>query len=159
MTVALLSDPACGRYSTGLGHPEREARHAAVSDALASLPGCMQVAAPPVERAHLVRAHDAAYVDGLFAHDPVTSRIALDAGVHYAYTGNVHDEGGGSTYCSNCGERLIGRDWYQLTEWTLTDDGHCQHCGSACHGHFDGPPGTWGARRLPVRMADYAESP
>ncbi|MCH7727515.1 MAG: AmmeMemoRadiSam system radical SAM enzyme [Planctomycetes bacterium] len=87
-------------------------------------------------------------------------RIAIDSGVHYAYTGNVHDEGGGSTYCSGCGERLIGRDWYVLTEWTLTDDGRCPHCGSACHGIFDGPPGTWGARRLPVKMADYAtESP
>ncbi|HIM56858.1 MAG TPA: AmmeMemoRadiSam system radical SAM enzyme [Candidatus Latescibacteria bacterium] len=87
-------------------------------------------------------------------------RIALDAGVYYPYTGNVHDEGGGSTYCSNCGERLIGRDWYVLSEWTLTEDGRCRHCGSACHGHFDGPPGTWGARRQPVRMADYAaESP
>ena len=25
--------------------------------------------------------------------------IALDAGLRYAYTGNVHDSGGGSTYC------------------------------------------------------------
>jgi len=83
-------------------------------------------------------------------------RIALDAGVYYPYTGNVHDESGGSTYCTDCGDRLIGRDWYTLTKWTLTDDGRCQHCGTPCHGHIDGPPGTWGARRHPVRMADYA---
>lgn len=30
-------------------------------------------------------------------------QIALDNGVHYAYTGNVHDKSGGSTYCHHCG--------------------------------------------------------
>ena len=78
--------------------------------------------------------------------------IALSNGVRYAYTGNVHDEAGGSTRCHACGERLIGRDWYTLTAWNLTDDGHCRRCGTACAGVFDGPPGQWGARRLPVRL-------
>ena len=50
-------------------------------------------------------------------------RIALANGVRYAYTGNVHDEAGGTTHCHNCGQRLIGRDWYTLTAWHLTDDG------------------------------------
>ena len=35
-------------------------------------------------------------------------------GVRYAYTGNVHDAEGGSTYCHGCGGLLIGRDWYEL---------------------------------------------
>jgi len=83
-------------------------------------------------------------------------RIALANGVCYAYTGNVHDEAGGSTSCHACGERLIGRDWYTLTAWNLSDDGHCRHCGAACAGVFDGPPGRWGARRLPVRLAEAA---
>jgi len=83
-------------------------------------------------------------------------RIALKAGVRYAYTGNVHDKARQSTYCHNCGERLIGRDWYVLSEWRLTDDGHCQACGTACAGVFDGPPGTWGQKRQPVRLADFA---
>ena len=52
--------------------------------------------------------------------------IALANGVRYAYTGNVHDEAGGSTRCHACGERLIGRDWYTLTAWNLTDDGRCR---------------------------------
>ena len=78
--------------------------------------------------------------------------IALSNGVRYAYTGNVHDEAGGSTRCHACGETLIGRDWYTLTAWNLTDDGHCRRCGTACAGVFDGPPGQWGARRLPVRL-------
>ena len=81
-------------------------------------------------------------------------RIALSNGARYAYTGNVYDEAGGSTYCHQCGERLVGRDWYVLTVWNLTNDGHCRRCGAACAGMFDGPPGHWGARRQPVRLAE-----
>jgi pyruvate formate lyase activating enzyme len=82
--------------------------------------------------------------------------IARGHGLHFVYTGNVHDEEGGSTACPGCGERLIGRDWYVLTEWNLTDDGHCRRCGARCPGVFAGPPGDWGARRLPVRLAELA---
>jgi pyruvate formate lyase activating enzyme len=82
--------------------------------------------------------------------------IALANGVRHAYTGNVHDASGGSTRCSECGQALIGRDWYRLTTWNLTDDGRCTGCGTRCPGRFDGPPGDWGARRMPVRMADFA---
>ena len=80
--------------------------------------------------------------------------IALSNGVRYAYMGNVHDEAGGSTICHNCGERLIGRDWYTLTEWNLTGDGLCTRCDTRCAGVFDGPPGRWGARRRPIRLAE-----
>jgi len=83
-------------------------------------------------------------------------RIANANGIRYAYTGNVHDKGGGSTYCHECGRVLIGRDWYVLSSWNLTDDGSCTHCGTPCAGVFDGPPGDWGARRLPVRLRDFA---
>lgn len=78
--------------------------------------------------------------------------IAMQNGLRYVYTGNVHDEEGGSTYCHGCGARLIGRDWFVLTEWNVTADGGCQHCGTPCPGVFDGPPGSWGARRQPVRL-------
>jgi pyruvate formate lyase activating enzyme len=84
-------------------------------------------------------------------------QIALGNGVHHAYTGNVHDREGDSTMCATCGTTVIERDWYVLGDYRLTDDGHCRHCGSACPGVFDGPPGTWGSRRLPVRLASYAE--
>ena len=80
-------------------------------------------------------------------------RIALRNGVRYAYTGNVHDEQGGSTYCHGCGARIIGRDWYTMTAWNLTHDGRCGTCDTPCAGVFDGPPGRWGARRLPVFLA------
>lgn len=84
-------------------------------------------------------------------------RIALDVGVRHAYTGNVHDKAGQSTYCHNCGERLIGRDWYQLSDWRLDDDGRCLSCGTRCAGVFAARPGDWGRRRMPVWMA--AERP
>jgi pyruvate formate lyase activating enzyme len=79
-------------------------------------------------------------------------RIALRNGLRHVYTGNVHDEAGGSTHCHGCGKRVIGRDWYEITEWQLDERGRCAHCGSACPGVFEGPAGGWGARRLPVSL-------
>src|ERR1700751_5858704 len=77
-------------------------------------------------------------------------RIALANGVRYAYTGNTHDCAGQSTYCHQCGAQLIERDWYRLGRYRLTDDGKCATCAARLPGVFDGPPGTWGARRQPV---------
>ncbi len=82
--------------------------------------------------------------------------IAIKNGVRYAYTGNVHDEAGGSTYCHHCGNQLIGRDWYVLTAWNLDEQGRCRACGTACAGVFEARPGAWGARRMPVRLKDFA---
>ncbi len=82
-------------------------------------------------------------------------RIAMGNGLRYVYTGNVHDHEGGSTYCHECGERLIGRDWYVLNDWRLTEDGECRACGTPCPGRFSGGPGDWGARRLPVRLSEF----
>ncbi len=79
-------------------------------------------------------------------------QIARGNGVRYAYTGNVHDAAGGSTYCHGCGELLIERDWYELGRWTLTAKGTCSGCGTACSGVFDGAPGRWGRTRLPVLL-------
>ncbi len=78
--------------------------------------------------------------------------IALRNGVRYAYTGNVHDETGGSTYCHSCGKTLVGRDWYVLTDWNLTEDGACRSCATPCPGVLEPEPGTWGAKRQPVRL-------
>jgi pyruvate formate lyase activating enzyme len=83
-------------------------------------------------------------------------QIAHKNGVRYAYTGNVHDPRGGSTYCHHCGEVLIGRDWYVLSTWNLTEDGRCRSCGTRCSGVFEGPPGRWGARRQPVTLQKFA---
>lgn len=79
--------------------------------------------------------------------------IARARGLRYVYTGNVHDPEGGTTFCHACGTALVVRDWYEILAWRLTDDGRCRACGAACAGVFDGPPGRWGARRLPVRLS------
>jgi pyruvate formate lyase activating enzyme len=77
--------------------------------------------------------------------------IALKNGVRYAYVGNVHHKAAASTYCHGCGALLIGRDWYQLSEWGLDSHGACATCGTQCAGHFAEKPGTWGAKRMAVR--------
>ena len=40
--------------------------------------------------------------------------------------------------CPGCGQAVIGRDWYVLTSWGLTDDGACRHFGTAIAGVFQG---------------------
>ncbi|GGM10577.1 AmmeMemoRadiSam system radical SAM enzyme [Dactylosporangium sucinum] len=79
-------------------------------------------------------------------------KIALDAGLRYVYTGNVHDPEGQSTRCPGCDTAVIVRDWYDLRSYDVTGDGHCLHCGHALPGVFDGPAGRWGRRRLPVSV-------
>lgn len=79
-------------------------------------------------------------------------RIALSNGVRYAYTGNVHDRQGGSTWCHECGSLLIERDWFQLASWGLWEGGRCQSCGAVCPGIFEVRPGTWGPVRVPIRL-------
>lgn len=81
--------------------------------------------------------------------------IALANGLRYVYTGNVHDEAGGSTYCPGCGAVVIGRDWYRLTRWHLDGSGRCESCGAQIPGRFERYPGHWGAHRRPVRLADF----
>jgi pyruvate formate lyase activating enzyme len=68
--------------------------------------------------------------------------IARKVGLHFVYTGNVHDETGQSTYCPGCGERIIGRDWFEITTWRLTADGHCGICSTAIPGLFEALPGN-----------------
>jgi pyruvate formate lyase activating enzyme len=79
--------------------------------------------------------------------------VALGNGLRYVYTGNVHDTDGGSTYCPGCATRVIERDWYVLGGYRVTGDGRCRSCGTQIVGRFEGPPGEWGAKRVPVRLA------
>ncbi|HXZ25639.1 MAG TPA: AmmeMemoRadiSam system radical SAM enzyme [Nitrospiria bacterium] len=79
--------------------------------------------------------------------------IALGNGIQFAYTGNVRDVEGGTTYCHQCGRVVIGRDGYELTEWNLIDGGWCRFCGERCPGVFEESPGRWGASRLPVSLS------
>ncbi len=78
--------------------------------------------------------------------------IAIMNGLQYVYTGNVHDREGDTTYCDQCGEELIVRDWYQIKAWSLEENGVCPNCKAVCAGIFEATPGNWGSKRAPVRL-------
>lgn len=82
--------------------------------------------------------------------------IARRHGLRYVYTGNVHDPEGESTWCHVCGARLIGRDRYLIDAWGLDAGGRCARCATPCAGVFEPEPGDWGARRMPVRLAEWS---
>jgi pyruvate formate lyase activating enzyme len=79
-------------------------------------------------------------------------RIALDEGLRYVYTGNVHDIEGGTTFCPGCGKGVIVRDWHRILAYDLTEEGHCEHCGTPIAGRFGRFEGQFGRRRIPVRV-------
>ena len=81
--------------------------------------------------------------------------IAIRNGLRFVYTGNVHDPEGGSTWCYLCGALLIGRDWYELSDWNLEVKkgvAACRYCNARVAGVFEQQPGNWGARRQPIRL-------
>ncbi|AGA32984.1 Radical SAM domain, pyruvate-formate lyase-activating enzyme [Thioalkalivibrio nitratireducens DSM 14787] len=86
-------------------------------------------------------------------------RIARNAGVHHAYTGNAWDPDGQSTWCPACNRKLIGRSGYEITAWNLDGEGRCDVCATPLAGVFELAPGQWGARRVPVRLAEFAPHP
>jgi pyruvate formate lyase activating enzyme len=80
-------------------------------------------------------------------------RIALRHGLHYVYTGNVHDTEGGTTFCPHCGDALIVRDWYNILDYRVSEDGHCRECGGTIDGRYQRFGKAFGSRRIPVRLA------
>ena len=77
-------------------------------------------------------------------------QIAQAAGLLHVYTGNVHDLSGGTTLCAKCRQPLIVRDWYQIREYAVTENGECPHCGAKLSGHFGKYEGQFGGRRIPL---------
>jgi pyruvate formate lyase activating enzyme len=55
-------------------------------------------------------------------------KIAMDAGLHYVYIGNVPGHEGESTYCPNCGKIVVHRIGYRILKVDLDDTGHCKSC-------------------------------
>lgn len=98
---------------------------------------------PPTPASTLVTAYD----------------IAKRSGLLHVYVGNVHDKKHSSTFCSKCHKLLIGRDWYELSDWNLDAHGHCRFCGEPLPGHFAAAPGTWGSRRQVVSMPTVPTEP
>jgi pyruvate formate lyase activating enzyme len=91
------------------------------------------------------------------AHTPAATltrarNIARAAGLHYVYTGNVHDRDGGTTYCPHCGSGLIVRDWYEIRSYRLDARGTCPDCGGAVAGRYRQFSGQFGRRRVPLRL-------
>jgi len=82
--------------------------------------------------------------------------IALRSGLRHVYTGNVHDPQGGRTSCTQCGSTVIARDGYRIVDYRLTDEGDCATCGHALAGRFERYRGSFGSRRIPVRLARFA---
>jgi pyruvate formate lyase activating enzyme len=82
--------------------------------------------------------------------------IAMQAGLHYVYTGNVHDTDGGTTYCPSCRAPLIVRDWYRIDDYRLTPDGHCPDCQIKVAGHFEKFTRQFGNRRIPIAIPHHA---
>ena len=80
--------------------------------------------------------------------------IAMDEGLHYVYTGNVHDKEGGTTFCPGCGTALIVRDWHRIESYVLTADGKCPRCAMAIPGRFEEFHASrqFGRRRIPVSI-------
>jgi pyruvate formate lyase activating enzyme len=79
--------------------------------------------------------------------------IGQRAGLHYVYTGNVHDEAGGSTFCPSCKKVVIVRDWYEIGGYYLSDAGACTHCGTKLAGRYQKFGKPFGSRRIPVRLS------
>jgi pyruvate formate lyase activating enzyme len=88
---------------------------------------------------HLTRFHPTYRVTNL-PQTPVQTlercrQIALDAGLHYVYAGNVPMHPGENTYCHGCKNELIRRIGYEVASNQIRD-GKCPKCGTTI-------PGVW----------------
>ncbi len=87
----------------------------------------------------------------------MAKQIAGEQGLRFVYVGNVNDVQNQSTWCPNCNELLIERDWHQLGRYSMTAN-RCGACGTEIAGHFDDAPGTWGRKRQPIQISEYGSA-
>ncbi len=82
MTTLLYDHESFGDHETPPGHPERSQRHEAVRAALAPeqarFAGLLRRTAPRASRSAIGRAHNAAYIDAIFAAAPDHGMVSLD---------------------------------------------------------------------------------
>ena len=79
--------------------------------------------------------------------------IAIDEGLHYVYTGNVHDAEGGSTQCPHCHNEVVVRDWYKILNYRISEQGNCMECGGPIAGRYQKFTKPFGPQRIPVRLS------
>ncbi len=86
---------------------------------------------------HLTRFQPAYRLSGLAETPAATlveaARIAREVGLRHVYVGNAPEVEAAATICSRCGERLIGRSDFSVTEWHLVE-GRCPRCKHALAG-------------------------
>ena len=82
--------------------------------------------------------------------------IAMQEGLHYAYTGNVHHQEGDTTRCPTCHTVLVERDWYQINQYHLPGSAQCPGCATTIAGRFAEKAGDFVPRRIPVSIARFA---
>jgi len=61
------------------------------------------------------------------------AEIAREVGLRHVYVGNAPEVDEADTFCARCGERLIGRERFSVTEWYLVE-GRCPRCKHALAG-------------------------
>ena len=87
--------------------------------------------------------------------------IALEAGLHYVYEGNIYSDGA-NTSCPSCKAVLVGRSWHNVMKNRLTGDGRCPKCGCAVAGRWVNPRHAGQARgataaKVAGRASDVAD--
>jgi pyruvate formate lyase activating enzyme len=86
---------------------------------------------------HFSRFHPIYRIQNLPPTPPETldrcRKIAMDAGLHYVYVGNVPFSAGESTYCPSCGKVVIRRVGYNI-DLAGFKNGACAACGTKIAG-------------------------
>jgi pyruvate formate lyase activating enzyme len=62
--------------------------------------------------------------------------VALQEGIHHVYLGNVPGHPATHTYCPNCGNLLIERNGYIISQFHI-QEGRCRFCNTAIAGRWE----------------------
>jgi pyruvate formate lyase activating enzyme len=76
-------------------------------------------------------------------------RIALNAGLHYVYEGNIYSDGA-DTSCPSCKTLLVKRSWHDV-QLNRLQTGKCPKCGTAIPGRWANPHG-----KTPQKLYEHA---
>jgi pyruvate formate lyase activating enzyme len=70
------------------------------------------------------------------------SEIGREAGLRYVYAGNIPGHVGEyeSTFCPNCNKKIVERTGFKITNYHLTAEGNCPHCGTEIAGLWPDDP-------------------